>query len=354
MCEPVGCRIHATLFQKLSFYRLYLYSQAEASKGDPRSQQQRRTGEQHAPTEYPKCIEPAVIEDGTSDRRSNQYTQRHDRKALSQPRANLIPPILAQPDNDSRRQTNKAAREEPIKRHQHANTRAVVDRNVADTQHAADQTARDDHVERPKPIREDVGDDPPKHTRRVHDRQEVEREVLVRQVAFQRVHLRVEERHVQPHEPAEEADDLQRIRRDAERLQIQQTPTLGRQHADPHARTRHDHGGQDDEAEHARRPCEADFRQQIMKDNRIDHASKTAPGSRDADRHTDPGAKVRAQDRHAGHEQCTGADADAECLREQDLPVRCAQREHHLAEDEHEAAEEQEFAEVASVIDGAC
>lgn len=90
-----------------------------------------------------------------------------------------------------------------------------------------------------------------------------------------------------------------------------------------------------------------------MEDDGVDDAAEGRPGGRDADGHADARAEVGAEDGDGGDEEGAGADADAERLRKEDLPVGSAQGEHHLPEDEHEGAEEEEFAEVAGVVDGA-
>lgn len=90
-----------------------------------------------------------------------------------------------------------------------------------------------------------------------------------------------------------------------------------------------------------------------MEDDGVDDAAEGAACGGDADGHADARAEVGAEDGDGGDEQRARADADAEGLREEDLPVRGTQREHHLPEDEHEGAEQQEFAEVARVVDGA-
>lgn len=173
-------------------------------------------------------------------------------------------------------------------------------------------------------------------------------------MGLQCVELGVEEGHVEPHKPAKEACDLEAVGGDFEGLEIEQGAGLGREDAHAHYRARDDHRGEDDEAQHARRPREANLRQQLVEDDGVDDAAEGAAGGRDADGHADARAEVRAQDGDGGDEQRARADADAERLREKDLPVRRAQGEHHLPEDEHEGAEQQELAEVARVVDGAC
>lgn len=171
---------------------------------------------------------------------------------------------------------------------------------------------------------------------------------------MQRVELGVEEGHIQPHEAAEEAGDLEAVGGDFEGLEVEKGAGLAGEDAHAHYRARDDHGGEDDEAQHAGGPCEADLRQQLVEDDGVDDAAEGGAGGRDADGHADARAEVRAQNGDGGDEQRARADADAERLREEDLPVRRAQGEHHLPEHEHEGAEQQELAEVARVVDGAC
>lgn len=90
-----------------------------------------------------------------------------------------------------------------------------------------------------------------------------------------------------------------------------------------------------------------------MEDDGVNDAAERGARRRNANRCTDPRGEIRRQDRHAGHEQRARTDADAEGLREENLPVLVTQGQHHLAEDEHDAAKDEELAEVACVVDGA-
>lgn len=191
-------------------------------KAHPGHEQQHRAAKQHAPSKCPQRRETPVIQYRAANRRANQHPQRHNRETLSQSRPNLLPLVLTQPHNDSGGQTDEAAGEEAVERHQDADAGRAVDGDVADAEDGGDEAAGDDDVEGSQPVGEDVGHDAAEDGGRVHDGQEVEGEVLVGQVGLQRVELRVEEGHVQPHEPAEEARDLEAVGGDGEGLQVEQ------------------------------------------------------------------------------------------------------------------------------------
>ena len=80
--------------------------------------------------------------------------------------------------------------------------------------------------------------------------------------------------------------------------------------------------------------------------------SHTTPTRRQPNRQPDLRAKVRRQYRHRRHEQHAAAEPDDETLGQQRLPEFGAETEHHEAEDDAEAADEQEEAEMSSVKNG--
>ena len=110
-----------------------------------------------------------MIQNCAANRRPYQDAQRHNGETLPQPRPNLLPLILTQPHNNSRRETDKAAREEAVERHQHTDACGAVDGDVADAEDGGDEAAGDHDVEGPQPVREDVGHDAAEDGGRVHD-----------------------------------------------------------------------------------------------------------------------------------------------------------------------------------------
>lgn len=64
--------------------------------------------------------------------------------------------------------------------------------------------------------------------------------------------------------------------------------------------------------------------------------------------------EVGGEDSHAGHKETACSDADAKSLSKKDLPVCMAETQHHLAEDKQEAADKEQFTEIASIVDGTC
>lgn len=131
-----------------------------------------------------------------------------------------------------------------------------------------------------------------KHGCAVHDGEQVKCQVLVRDVLLQSIHLRVEERHVQPHEPAEETCYLQTVRWDQEGAEIEQRTRLWGQCTHTHARDRHDHGSENQKSKNARRPRETQGGKKAMENDGIDDAAKRRPRRCKADCQSDPGGEV--------------------------------------------------------------
>ena len=140
-------------------------------------------------------------------------------------------------------------------------------------------------------------------------------------MTFQGVDLGVEEGHVEAHEADEETEDGEGVGGFLEGGQVKQGALLGRENAHAHAHVGNNHGSKDEEANDPRRPREPDLRQQLVKDNRVDDATERASARGKAYREREFGREIRTQDGDAGHEDATRADADAEGLREEHLPV---------------------------------
>lgn len=256
--------------------------------------------------------------------------------------------------NDCRRQTNKGTGEEAIKSHEHNDTGRTVHGDKTHAQHGRDETAGNHNVERSQYVGEDVGHDAAKDRGAIHDGEEVKRQIFIGDVSLKGVELGVKEGHVQAHEAGEEAGDLNGVGGYQEGGEIEERAGFRGQDADAHDEVGDEHGGEDDETEDARCPCEAEPREEFVEHDGVNDAAKGGARCGDANGHADACGEVGGEDGDAGDEQRAGSDADAEGLGEEDLPVRMGEGEHHLAEDEHEAAKEEEGAEVAGVIDGAC
>lgn len=89
-----------------------------------------------------------------------------------------------------------------------------------------------------------------------------------------------------------------------------------------------------------------------MEDDRVDDASDAGPRSGNASCEGLLGAEIGGDNGDGGDEEAAGAKANAEALREDDLPVGGAEGGHHHAEDDEEGAGEDEGAEVACVVEG--
>lgn len=89
-----------------------------------------------------------------------------------------------------------------------------------------------------------------------------------------------------------------------------------------------------------------------MEDNGVQHTAQTTAGSRDTHRKGLFGGEVGADDGDGGHEQATEAQADADRLREHDLPVLVAEGDHYHAEDDKEGTRNDEGTKIASVVEG--
>lgn len=106
-------------------------------------------------------------------------------------------------------------------------------------------------------------------------------------------------------------------------------------------------GGEADKSKGAGRPGKTGGLLEFVEDNGVDDTADA--GSRGGDAVCEGAflAEILGEEGDGGDEEAAGADADAEALGEHDLVVFCGEGGHHVAEDDHEAAEGDEEWEVA-------
>ncbi|KAK1456969.1 hypothetical protein CCUS01_09849, partial [Colletotrichum cuscutae] len=146
---------------------------------------------------------------------------------------------------------------------------------------------------------------------------------------------------------------IERILQLPERRPLRQAPRLARRHPRPQTRQ----GGKQrsglDEPERPHRPAEPGTRQHLPNDNGKHHAARSAPAGRDPDGEGAPLGKVRRDEGDRGTEEAPVAQADADPLREQELPVPRAGRGRQGARDDEDGAGCRDGAEVARVREAA-
>lgn len=179
--------------------------------------------------------------------------------------------------DDGRWQADKGPGEEAIARHQHGDAGRGRRGEVAEAQHARHEGARKHHVERAQLVREEVWNDAPKDGRGVHDGQEVEAQIGIRDVLGDGVDLGVEERHVQAHETDEEAEHEERVGWHLEGCEVEERARFGGEDSHAHDEVGYQHRGEDDEADDAGRPRETDPWKELVEDDGVNYATQRAP-----------------------------------------------------------------------------
>lgn len=132
-----------------------------------------------------------------------------------------------------RRQGDKAAGEEAVKRADNDDWCEAVRGDEAQGQNTRDQRTWNDHVHGSCSVRDKVGNDAAEDRAGVQDREEVEGHVIVRDVLLDSVCLNVEEDHVEPHEAKESAQNEEEIRELLESRKVKELAPGVRNSTDP-------------------------------------------------------------------------------------------------------------------------
>lgn len=272
---------------------------------------------------------------GTTDWRPHQNANRDEGERLTHARPDLAP-VRAEQDEDGGRQRHKGAAEEAVQDTKHNKAAEVLDGDEAQDEHAGQQGTGDDGIKAADAVGQHVGEDAAEGAGGVHDGQHVEGQVLAGDAAVEGVQLDVEEGRVQAHEDDHGAGNEEHVGRLLEGGQVEHLAPRWRQHAHAHTQVRDEQRGEGDEADDAGGPGEADGADQAVQHDGVDDAADAAAGGGDAGGGGQACGEVGAEDGNAGNEEAAGADADAEGLGQEDLPVLSAETEHHLAEDDEE------------------
>ena len=289
----------------------------------------------------------------TSRGSSNQDGDADHGKAHANPRTNPRL-VLGELDVTDGRQSEEDAREEAIESGDHNQTRGVLDRQQTKHQDTNDERAGRDHVQRAGDIGQGIRYRSAKDTRGVEDGHEIETHLLVGVARGLAVVADVKEHDVQPDKADHGSEREDHIRHVGEGGPVDQRARLGRLDALLEDGERHQQRAERDEREDAHRPAEADLVDELVEDDGIDNTAHAGPCGREPDGQPQPRGEVRRQDRDARHEEAAGAQPDAEALRQQRLPKGLGQRQHHEAEDDAEGPQQQQQAQIAAVVDGAC
>lgn len=95
-----------------------------------------------------------------------------------------------------------------------------------------------------------------------------------------------------------------------------------------------------DECYDSNGPGESDPINETIQDDWVDDAADGRARRSHTHRQADSGAKVRRKDGHGRYEKTARADAHAEPLREQHLPVLRAETQHHVSEHDAKVADD--------------
>jgi hypothetical protein len=154
----------------------------------------------------------------------------------------------------------------------HHNPAEVGDGHVAEDEDAADESAGDNHIQRPDLIRKNIRQSPAKHTPRIQNRDKIKRHAVVRNPRRLPEERNVEELDVEAYEA------YGRARYEGEEGDVREGRFV-EQGADPrrlgaefHYEERDEQGGEGHEAEDADGPGEADLGEEAVEDDRVDDA----------------------------------------------------------------------------------
>lgn len=146
----------------------------------------------------------------------------------------------------------------------------------AEHEHARDERARDEDVQRPRAVGDEVGDDPPEDGCRVQDGHEVERELRVRARLACREGADVEEGDVEAHKSEEDAECEEGIWPLLPGAQVQELPPRWRGYAPLHDHEADSERAERDEADDTGGPAKTDLGLQLVKNGGIDDSSFAA------------------------------------------------------------------------------
>ncbi|RDW65533.1 hypothetical protein BP5796_10225 [Coleophoma crateriformis] len=215
-------------------------------------------------------------------------------------------------------------------------------------QDGAAQAEQDERVERAKvPVRENGGNDPPGIPDAIEQEEDGEAGVTggVDDIGSEDVDLEVSQ-------TKEDAHGKERIRPLSKRLPFHELPLphqlpgresrLGEAQNDQHV-------GEHDEAHDAQRPRQPNARQQLLGDEREEHAASGAAAGDEGDGQGAAAGEVRGHETQGRAEDQAVADALADALREEDLPVGAGEGGAEDAQELEQTAEQEHGAVVAGV-----
>lgn len=230
--------------------------------------------------------------------------------------------------------------------------RQTVDGLHAENEHTTDNRTRDEDVERPCLVGKPVGQGPAKHGRGVEDGHNVERHGGICGAGRQAIVRQVEQYNIEAGEPEQASEGEQEPPAVGEGRRVENGADPRRLDALAQQQHWRNESGKADEADHADAPRKSNFVYQLEQNNRVDDAAQRAARRRDASGQADLGAEVGLQDGDRGREHKASAQADAESLSQDDLPVLRSQTQHHVAEHDQEGADADFEAQVAPVVEG--
>ncbi|TPX17931.1 uncharacterized protein E0L32_011994 [Thyridium curvatum] len=300
-----------------------------------------RPADDEAGKELQAEVAARVLEDGARQRRATQRGEGVEEARDAEPRAQVLEVARDGRQHDER-QADDAARREAVRDGEHDVAGRRVDGDPAEARDGRHADDEHDGVQGSDVHGQVRGRQAADGRGGVEDGDEVERHVAVREAVAQRVGLQVEERDEEAEVGAEHGEAVEDVGPLAEGRGVDEGAHAPRGEARAHDEHAEAAGRQRQEAQHAQRPAEADAPQQVLEDERVDDPAQAAAADGDARDEGAPAQEPLRQDGEPGHDDAAGAEADAEPLRQQDVPVLRADARHHGAEGDAEGAHGQE------------
>ena len=187
------------------------------------------------PAPNPHTMPPTVLQDDARDGRPYQPSNAHHQKAHAYPRPNQTP-VWTQLHKTRRRHTDERATKEAVKyTHNRHGGHGPRPEQRENKDRRAKGTGNDD-VEAARLHCHDVREYPPKYAPRVHDDQEVEAQVRVRDVCADHVVIYVEEGCIEARENQEATQHEEHVCWIPEGRPVDQAAFLAREDAGLHQR----------------------------------------------------------------------------------------------------------------------
>lgn len=182
--------------------------------------------------------------------------------------------ISSQVHEDRRRQRHETAREETIEGADNDHGSETLRCDQTQSQDTGDESAGNDHVHRPGPVGDEVGDDSAEDGASVQDGKQIESHVFAGNAGLDGVGLHVEEDDVEAHEAEEVAQDEEGVCGLLERGKVEELAAGVGDCAHTEGQVGNHEAEEGDESDDAGGPGEANGRLEAVEDDGVDDSAQ--------------------------------------------------------------------------------